>query len=54
MTNNVGSVRYEEMKQIATKHYETFDAVRKKEEVKLADEEDQKALEQLIQKSKKK
>lgn len=51
---NAGSISHEEMKEIATKHYETFDAVRKNEEAKLADLEDQKAIEQLIQRAKKK
>lgn len=51
---NSGSISHEEMKKIATKHYETFDTERKKIEAKEADLEDQKAIEQLIQKSKKK
>lgn len=54
LLDNAGSISHEEMKKIATKHYERFDAHRKKEEAKLADLEDQKALEQLIKKSKKK
>lgn len=51
---NAGSITHEEMKKIASKHYEKFDTSRKKEEALLADLEDQKAIEQLIQKSKKK
>ena len=54
LLDNAGSISHEEMKKIATKHYERFDAHRKKEEAKLADLEDQKALDQLIKKSKKK
>lgn len=54
LLDNAGSISHEEMKKIATKHYERFDARRKKEEARLADLEDQKALEQLIKKSKKK
>lgn len=54
LLENSGSISHEEMKKIATKHYETFDTSRKKEEALLADLEDQKAIEQLIQKSKKK
>jgi len=54
LLDNAGSISHEEMKKIATKHYERFDAHRKKEDAKLADLEDQKALEQLIEKSKNK
>lgn len=54
LLDNAGSVCHEEMKKIATKQFENFDAERKKIEAKEADLEDQKALEQLIQKSKKK
>lgn len=50
---NSGSISHEEMKKIALKHYEDFDTERKKIEAREADLEDQKAIEQLIQKSKK-
>lgn len=51
---NAGAISHEEMKKIATKQYEDFDTELKKIESKEADLEDQKAIEQLIQKSKKK
>lgn len=51
---NLGSISHEEMKKIALKHYEDFDTERKKIEAREADLEDQKAIEQLIQKSKNK
>ena len=54
LLDNAGSISHEEMKKNATKQYETFDAHRKIEEAKLADLEDQKALEDLINISKKK
>mgnify|MGYP002621885905 CR=1 FL=1 len=54
LLTNIGSISHEEMKKIATKQYENFDSERKKIEAQAADLEDQKAIEQLIQKSKKK
>ena len=54
LLENLGSISHEEMKKIAQKHYENFDADRKKTEAQEADLEDQKALELLILKSKKK
>lgn len=54
LLNSPGSVSHEAMKTIATKTYTEFDANRRKIEAQQADEEDNKALEKLINKTKKK
>lgn len=54
LLNNPGSISHEAMKTIATKTYTEFDANRRKIEAQQADVEDNKALENLINKTKKK
>lgn len=54
LLNNSGTISHDDMKTIATKTYTEFDANRRKIEAQQADEEDNKALEKLINKSKKK
>lgn len=51
---NEGTVSKEQMKKIATKQYREFDARRKKQEAIEADLEDQKAVDELIKKTRKK
>lgn len=51
---NAGTVSKEQMKKIATKQYREFDARRKKQEAIEADLEDQKAVDELIKKTRKK
>lgn len=51
---NAGTISKEQMKKIATKQYREFDARRKKQEAIEADLEDQKAVDELIKKTKKK
>lgn len=54
LLNNSGTISHDTMKTIATKTYTEFDANRRKTEARQADEEDNKALEKLINKTKKK
>jgi hypothetical protein len=54
LLDNTGKISHEEMKRIATRQYEIFDAQRKKTEALEADLQEQKALEELIKKAKKK
>lgn len=51
---NAGTISKEQMKKIATKQYREFDARRKKQEAIEADLEDQKAVDELIKKTRKK
>lgn len=52
--DHTGKISHEEMKRIATRQYEDFDAQRKKTEALEADKQEQKALEELIKKANKK
>jgi len=54
LLDHAGKISHEEMKQIATRQYEVFDAQRKKTEALEADKQEQKTLEELIKKAKKK
>lgn len=54
LLDHTGKISHEAMKQIATSQYEVFDAQRKKTEALEADLQEQKAIEALIQKVKKK
>jgi hypothetical protein len=54
LLDNTGKISHEEMKRIATTQYEVFDAQRKKTEALEADLQEQKAIEELIKKAKKK
>ncbi|MCZ2355274.1 MAG: virulence RhuM family protein [Bacteroidia bacterium] len=54
LLDNAGTVSNEQMKKIATKQYEMFDTQRKKTEALTADLEEQKAIDELIKKAKKK
>jgi Virulence protein len=54
LLDHTGKVSHEEMKQIATRQYEVFDAQRKKTEALESDKQEQKAIEELIKKAKKK
>jgi hypothetical protein len=54
LLDHTGKISHEEMKQIATRQYEVFDAQRKKAEALEADLQEQKAIEELIKKAKKK
>lgn len=54
LLEGTGNISHEQMKKIATKQYELFDTHRKKSEALEADNEEQKAIDELIKKTKKK
>ncbi|MBL7808447.1 MAG: virulence RhuM family protein [Saprospiraceae bacterium] len=54
LLDHTGKISHEEMKRIATRQYEVFDAQRKKTEALEADLQEQKAIEELIKKTKEK
>lgn len=54
LLDNAGKVSHEQMKSIAIKQYHSFDATRKKTEALEAGLEDQKAIEELIKKARRK